>query len=88
MTETARLGYAFRRVLGRAPSPEEGRILLDLLERQRLRFQKGEANPWNLATDHPEKSNPLPAGVRMEDVAAWTALTRVLFNLDETMTRE
>lgn len=87
-TEVARLGYAFRRVLGRAPSPEEAKILLDLLSRQRLRFQRGEANPWNLATDQPEKSNPLPAGVRMEDVAAWTALTRVLFNLDETMTRE
>jgi len=87
-TEMARLGYAFRLVLGRAPSAEEAKILLDLLKRQRLRFQTGEANPWNLATDHPEKSNPLPQGVRMDDVAAWTALTRVLFNLDETMTRE
>ena len=88
MTRQSRLHFAFRHVLGRGPSPEEAKILSELLERQHLRFKKGEANPWNLATDHPERPNPLPPGVRMEDVAAWTAVTRVLFNLDEAITRE
>ena len=88
MTRQSRLRFAFRHVLSRGPSPEEAKILSELLNRQHLRFQKGEANPWNLATDHPERPNPLPPGVRMEDVAAWTAVTRVLFNLDEAITRE
>jgi hypothetical protein len=88
MTMRSRLRFAFQHVLGRSPSLEEAKILSELLDRQHLRFQKGEANPWNLATDHPERPNLLPPGVRMEEVAAWTAVTRVLFNLDEAITRE
>jgi hypothetical protein len=30
----------------------------------------------------------LPKGVRMDDLAAWTAVARVLLNLDETITKE
>ncbi len=88
VTQQSRLRFAFRHVLCRSPSLEETKILSELLERQHLRFRRGEANPWNLATDHPERPNLLPHGVRMEDVAAWTAVTRVLFNLDEAITRE
>jgi hypothetical protein len=61
--------------------------LLGLLRGQRERFSRGEANPWNLATSNPDKASPLPAGVKMEEIAAWTAVSRVLLNLDETITR-
>jgi hypothetical protein len=30
----------------------------------------------------------LPAGVTPSELAAWTALTRVVLNLDETITKE
>jgi hypothetical protein len=87
-TEASRMTYAFRRVLSRKPTPQETTELLGLLHRQRERAVKGEINPWNLATNDPDKAFPLPAGAKMEDVAAWTAVARVLLNLDETITKE
>lgn len=87
-TDAQRLNYAFRRVLSRSPVAAESTELLALLNRQRQRFVKGEANPWNLATSDPDQASPLPKGVRMEDVAAWAAVSRVLLNLDEAITKE
>ncbi len=83
-----RLVYAFRRTLARRPSQKESAELLSLLNRQRERFVAGELNPWNFVADDPHKPFPLPKGARMEDAAAWTAVTRVLLNLDETITKE
>ncbi len=86
--ERQRVIYAFRRVVARSPLVAEQNELLGLLERQSQRFASGEANPWNLATNDPDKSFKLPKGVTMNDLAAWTAVSRVLLNLDETITRE
>ncbi|MGH9855511.1 MAG: DUF1553 domain-containing protein, partial [Blastocatellia bacterium] len=88
VTEAARLEFAFRRVLTRRPSQQESAELTGLLNRQRERFVAGELNPWNLATSDPDKPFVLPKGVRMDDLAAWTAVARVLLNLDETITKE
>jgi hypothetical protein len=87
-TKAARLEFAFRRVLARRPSARESAELIGLLNRQRERFIAGELNPWNLATSDPDKPFILPKGVRMDDLAAWTAVARVLLNLDETITKE
>ena len=87
-TDQQRLTYAFRRVLSRWPTREEAAELLDLYRKQKARFVAGELNPWNLAAGDPEKPNPLPKGVTMDEVAAWTAVSRVLMNLDETITKE
>jgi hypothetical protein len=87
-TDTQRLAFAFRRVLARRPSLPESSELINLLNRQRARFVSGEVNPWNLATNDPERPFKLPKGVRMEDLAAWTVVSRVLLNLDETITKE
>jgi hypothetical protein len=87
-TEASRLEFAFRRVLTRRPSQQESAELIGLLDRQRERFVAGELNPWNLATSDPDKPFVLPKGVRMDDLAAWTAVARVLLNLDETITKE
>jgi hypothetical protein len=83
-----RLVYAFRRTLARRPLQKESAELLSLLNRQRARFVAGELNPWNFVTDDPDKPFLLPKGARMEDAAAWTAVARVLLNLDETITKE
>lgn len=87
-TEAQRLTFAFRRVLSRKPSLAELNELSGLWQRQHERFSKGEANPWNLATNDPDKPFVLPANTRMEDLAAWTAVARVLLNLDEAITKE
>jgi hypothetical protein len=87
-TDASRLEFAFRSVLSRKPTVKEATELSGLLNRQRERFADGELNPWNLATSDPDKSFALPKGVRMDDLAAWTAISRVLLNLDETITKE
>jgi hypothetical protein len=87
-TDESRLEFAFRRVLARRPAAGESAELIGLLNRQRERFVAGELNPWNLATYDPDKPFALPKGVRMDDLAAWTAVARVLLNLDETITKE
>ena len=88
LTDAQRLSFAFRRVVARKPQLAETNELLSLLQRQRERFLRGEANPWNLATENPDKPFALPQGTRMEDVAAWTVVARVLLNLDEAITKE
>jgi Protein of unknown function (DUF1549)/Protein of unknown function (DUF1553) len=87
-TDAQRLDFLFRRVLARRPAPQESAQILGLLHRQRARFINGELNPWNLATNDPDKPHPLPRGTQMEDLAAWTAVSRVMLNLDETITKE
>ncbi|MFN0120608.1 MAG: DUF1549 domain-containing protein [Blastocatellia bacterium] len=86
--DTQRINYAFRRVLSRRPTAQETAELLGLLGRQRARFQNGELNPWNLGTNDPDKAFALPKGATMEDIATWTAVSRVLLNLDEAITKE
>ncbi|MFN0110560.1 MAG: DUF1549 domain-containing protein [Blastocatellia bacterium] len=88
LTDAARVTFAFRRALSRKPTTAELTELLALKTRQLERFSIGELNPWNLATNDPDKAFALPKGVRMDELAAWTAVARVLLNLDETITKE
>ncbi len=83
-----RLDDAFRRCLSRKPTEPEAATLLDLLHRQVHRFEKPGADPWSLAADDPKKPPQLPSGSTPAQLAAWTAVTRVLLNLDETITKE
>ena len=87
-TDADRLVYAFRRCLARSPGEPEAAALLDLLERQARRFARPEADAWALAANDPAKPPPLPAGATAPRLAAWTAVARVLLNLDETITKE
>jgi hypothetical protein len=87
-SDSDRLVYAFRRCMARTPTEMEISIVRDLLRRQIERFEKPQANPWELAANDPAKPPPLPAGVTPAELAAWTAVSRVLLNLDETITKE
>jgi hypothetical protein len=87
-SDRERLIFAFRRCVSRAPTDEELGVLLDLLRRQGERFRRDGAEPWALAADDPATPPELPAGVEPADAAAWTAVARVLLNLDETITKE
>jgi hypothetical protein len=83
-----RLHTAFRRCLTRAPSPQEEELLLKFLDRQKQRFADGQLNPWDLAPGSAEEPPPMPEETSPAELAAWTALSRVLLNLDETITKE
>jgi hypothetical protein len=87
-TDSDRLVHAFRRCLARQPAAAESATLLDLLHRQIKRFEAPGAEPWALAAADPAKPPRLPDGVTPPQLAAWTAVARVLLNLDETITKE
>ncbi|MFN3652789.1 MAG: PSD1 and planctomycete cytochrome C domain-containing protein [Armatimonadota bacterium] len=81
-TEDARLRYAFRRCLSREPLPEELQRLIRFLRLQVLRFRGAPGDAEAAAPkDRPEEMDTPTA-------AAWTAVARVLLNLDEFVTRE
>ena len=80
--------YAFRRCLSRPPSEPESSTLLDLLFREARRFESPGASPWTFAANDPKKPPLLPPGATPAQLAGWTAVARVLLNLDETITKE
>jgi hypothetical protein len=87
-TDSERLIYAFRRCVSRPPNARESAALITLLDRQIARFSEQDAKPWDLAAADPAAPPALPAGITPAHAAAWTAVSRVLLNLDETITKE
>jgi hypothetical protein len=86
--DAERVVYAFRRCVARTPTAEESAELLSLLDKQKQHFARPGAKPWDLAAIDPAKPPQLPEGTTPAQLAAWTAVARVLLNLDETITRE
>ncbi|MGL4552433.1 MAG: DUF1553 domain-containing protein, partial [Gemmataceae bacterium] len=80
-----RLTFAFRLCTGRRPEARELAVLRAFLARQAARFAEPGARPWELAADDPARP---PAGADGARAAAWTAVGRLLLNLDETVTKE
>jgi hypothetical protein len=83
-----RMTYATRLCLAREPSAEEKQILFDLLKTQQKRWSANDEHAWQLAAQDPDQPPTLPTGCTPGDLAAWTVVSRVLLNLDETITRE
>lgn len=87
-----RMQQLVRRCLSREPQSAELQVLGGFLARQKQRFTAGGADPWSLiAVDDAAKKellNELPGGASPADLAAWTAVARVVLNLDETITKE
>jgi hypothetical protein len=87
-TDESRLDYAFRRTTSRQPNAAEKRALLGLLTEQQKAFEAPDAKPWQFAAADPEHPPMLPEGTTPAQVAAWTAVVRVVLNLDETISKE
>ena len=87
-TDSERIAYAFRRCLGRRPEPEEAHELLALLERQNSYLSQGWVNVAELAVGKTESPKDLPRGATPTQLAAFTVVSRVLLNLDETISKE
>ena len=77
-----RLVYAFRVGLGRQPQPQEQERMETFLVGQRKDFI---SNPREAAAS---LSLELPSEADLVEMATWTAVSRVLLNLDEFITRE
>jgi hypothetical protein len=87
-SDRERVEVAFRHVLSRPPGAAEREELLALLERQRRRIAEGWINAQQLATGKPAVPADLPEGITPTMMAAYTAVSRVILNLDEAITRE
>jgi hypothetical protein len=87
-----RIDYLVRRCLSRSPRAEERAVLEDFLAAQQKRFNGGGADPWLLIAEDDEARGKLtaqmPEGATPGDLAAWTAVARVVLNLDEAITKE
>jgi hypothetical protein len=74
--DVAKLREGYRRVLSRDPRADELPALKQFLTAQRQRFTTGQLDAKALAGANADA-----------ELAAWTALARALFNLDETVTK-
>lgn len=81
-TTAERATYAFRRTLARPPREEEVARLVTLHDQALARFQQAPDDAKRMATD---PLGPAPANTELADLAAWTVVSNVLLNLDETM---
>ncbi|MBP86898.1 MAG: hypothetical protein CMJ64_09300 [Planctomycetaceae bacterium] len=79
-----RLALVFRCCVARRPTNDEAKVLLDVLHQQVKRLNGGESNPSEIfGGDAPETD-----GVTRAELAAWTVVSRIILNLDETITKE
>ena len=84
--DQARLAWVFRRCVARAPESKESEVLLALLVKERRRLAEGWLSARDItALDDKVK---LPGSTTPAEWAAWTAISRVILNLDETITKE
>jgi mono/diheme cytochrome c family protein len=86
--DDSRITYAFRRCVARKPTDREMAELSGLLDKEKKRYSDGKRNAWELVADDPSHPPTLPKDVSPADAAAWTLLSRVMLNLDETITKE
>ena len=87
-SDEERITYIVRRTLSRKPTSEELAELKSLLERQQKRIADGWVNAHELATGKNELPAKMPKGATPTQLAAYTVVSRVALNLDETITKE
>ncbi len=79
-----KLTAGFRRVLSRPPTEKETARLLALFDDAKSGFAKDPAKALSIAT---KPLGPLPKDADPTELAAWTVVSNVLLNLDETLMR-
>jgi Protein of unknown function (DUF1553)/Protein of unknown function (DUF1549)/Planctomycete cytochrome C len=82
--DAARLTFAFRCCVAREPTADEAKVLLNVLNVQTKRFEGDEAVSTKLLGEDAEEVK----GTTSAQLAAWTIVSRIILNLDETITKE
>ena len=80
----SRLHYAYRRALSRDIRGEEAKLLDGLFQKHLANYQSDPKSAEELL--HIGEC-PLPANTNLAELAAWTSVARVIFNLHELVTR-
>ena len=81
-TPAERTAYAFRLCLVRPPKAEELSRLVRLFEESKAALAMDARKANQLAT---MPLGPVPAGMDVTELAAWTVVGNVILNLDETL---
>ncbi len=87
-SDADRINFAFRRAISRPPTADERAELLSLLDEETKHISDGWVNGPEIATGKTEIPKDLPKDVTPTQLAAYTLVSRVLLNLDETITKE
>jgi hypothetical protein len=82
--DNSRVRWAWKQVLGRDPQPAEAAVLAKLLTKHRAEFAKDEKTAEEILS---VGISPQPKALDKKELAAWTSVSRVLLNLNETITR-
>ena len=82
--DAARFRFAWQQALQRDPAPDELRIAAELLAEHRRVYRADPAAARALLATG---DRPAPADLDATELAAWTHVARVLFNLHEFITR-
>jgi len=83
-SDAARLEWAWRQVVSRAPTDGERTTLRRLLEKHQAEFR---SDPGAAASLLQVGARPPPPDLDAATLAAWTSIARALLNLHETITR-
>lgn len=84
-TVEGRAGLMFRLAVCRAGTAEELASVVKFYDEQVARFKEGSLKAEIVAVS---EAMPKPANVDLNEVAGWTAVGRVLLNLDEAISKE
>ncbi len=85
--DLSRTEFAFVLCTSRKPNASERLAIETLLGEHRKRLAEGWLNPREIATGDSAKLPALPEGANPQDVAAWTIVSRVMLNCDETLSK-
>jgi hypothetical protein len=85
--DAARVNYAYLLCTARPAKDAERQEVLRLLSTNRDRLVKGELQARPIAFSKFTKLEDLPVDATPNDIAAWTIVSRVMLNLDETLCR-
>jgi hypothetical protein len=84
----ARATYAFRQVLVRPPTAEEIARLVSLFELEQAHYAADADAARKMTTVEPiDPKSPAPDSPNLAELAAWTVVSNVLLNLDETLNK-
>jgi len=84
-TSADRITWASRRALSRKPTPNEAKVLEELLAKHRAQYDADQKAAEQIVGVGPSAA---PKGPAAAELAAWTSVARVMLNLHETITRE
>ena len=83
--EKSRIVYAFRLATARVPTGKEIDVLRKLFEGRLETYRKDRPSAMKLLS---VGESPRDKQLDVAELAAWTTVTSVIFNLDETMTKQ